>query len=564
MPLKTMRAFFRHPAGRGVWLGMLCALIAWYVSSTLFRGLEDWMLDGCFVSRGLRETRANIVIIGLDEESLQNLRKPVAFASPELAQVVGYLKEQQVSAVGIDLYVPDAYSDVPEIKDSAGSGAARPLGLAISSAGNVVLPEWWSERGWLRPLHQWQSRGHNDLAFLNQTEDADHFVRRARMVRERTVPHFGLAVFARSQGADFTWDESSGELKVNGERIPLDEDHNLRINFVGPSGTFPVVPFGSVLEAAREKRALPEFHPGTIVLIGITAWTDQDLEAVPFNNNNCYLVPDEVPRLMAVTEIHANIISTLVDRAYIRSPPWRSSLPLLLVFGALLGGAYGRLSPGWGLLLAVAHHVAWKGIALAAFTYLSWRLEQVGMLLLGAAAYGLIYAARWRSLRRTLGVVKSDTVAKALEEDPRKLNLGGKECVVTVFFSDVRNFTSYSEEHTAKEVVSLLNAYYSAVIPVIEAEGGTVNTYMGDGIMVLFGAHVEYPDHALRAVRAAVAMVRKVRELKPTLGRTGLLGLPHRRRHPHGQSGSWFCGQSAATGLHGHRRHGQHGGPHRG
>jgi adenylate cyclase len=200
---------------------------------------------------------------------------------------------------------------------------------------------------------------------------------------------------------------------------------------------------------------------------------------------------------MVSTETHANIISTLSDRAYIHTPSWLNPLLLLLLFGVVLGAVYARLSPAWGLLVAVIHHFAWKMLVVLAFFFASWRVVSVGMVLLGIMAYGVSYVARWRNLRRTLGVVTSEPVAQALEQDPRKLMLGGKECEVTVFFSDVRNFTTFSEGHTAQEVVSLLNGCYSAVIPLIEAEGGTVTTYMGDGIMVLFGAPVAHQDHAL-------------------------------------------------------------------
>jgi adenylate cyclase len=101
-------------------------------------------------------------------------------------------------------------------------------------------------------------------------------------------------------------------------------------------------------------------------------------------------------------------------------------------------------------------------------------------------------------------------VARALESDPRRLELGGEEREVTVLFADVRSFTDFSEKHTPREVVALLNAYFGAVVPALEAEGGTLLTYMGDGVMVLFGAPADQPDHAARAARAAVALVKAV------------------------------------------------------
>src|SRR5207247_2343289 len=112
--------------------------------------------------------------------------------------------------------------------------------------------------------------------------------------------------------------------------------------------------------------------------------------------------------------------------------------------------------------------------------------------------------------------VKSEAITLALEADPRRLSPGGDKVTVTVLFADIRSFTDFSERHEAAEVVAMLNAYFTAVVPLIEAEGGTIDKFIGDGLMVLFNAPAACPDHALHAVRAAVAMVQRVHELKET------------------------------------------------
>jgi len=280
------------------------------------------------------------------------------------------------------------------------------------------------------------------------------------------------------------------------------------------------VPLQTVLAAAREGRQIPELA-GAIVLIGLTARSQQDYHATPYANNYARYLSGDTPGLMAGTEIHANILATLQDRAFITTPLWLNSLPLLLAFGALLGHAFSRLSLGWGFVVTMVHHFAWKGLVFVAFVWLHWRIEMVAMLLLGVMTYGAAFALRWRILRRMLGVVKSEAVALALESDPRRLDPGGEEREVTVLFADIRDFTTFSEGHSAHEVVALLNAYFTATVPLIEAEGGTVNTYMGDGVMVLFGAPASCPDHAVHAVRAASAMVRRVHELRQTWASLG-------------------------------------------
>jgi len=138
----------------------------------------------------------------------------------------------------------------------------------------------------------------------------------------------------------------------------------------------------------------------------------------------------------------------------------------------------------------------------------------VSMLLLGGLLYGAIFAMRWRWIRRMMGMVKSEAVARALEAGSVTLDLRGQQREITVLFCDIRDFTPFSETRSAHKVVRLLNAFFAAAVPAIEAEGGIVNQYIGDALMVLFGAPQAQADHALRAVRAAAEIVRRVHGLR--------------------------------------------------
>jgi adenylate cyclase len=105
---------------------------------------------------------------------------------------------------------------------------------------------------------------------------------------------------------------------------------------------------------------------------------------------------------------------------------------------------------------------------------------------------------------------KSRPIARALEELPGYGNRAQVEREVTVLFADIRGFTTFSDGRPPREVAALLMAYFDVVVPIIEKHGGALNQYMGDGMMVLFGAIERHEDHAVRAVRAAVEMVREV------------------------------------------------------
>src|SRR5262245_55114233 len=111
---------FRKPAGRGVVVGLICALLAWLASmAPVVHGVEEWALAGWFDWRGIRATQAPIVLVELNEESLDALGKPVAFIAPELADVVSYLKQRGAAAIGIDLFVPESMGEIPEVAESA-------------------------------------------------------------------------------------------------------------------------------------------------------------------------------------------------------------------------------------------------------------------------------------------------------------------------------------------------------------------------------------------------------------------------------------------------------------
>ena len=117
-------------------------------------------------------------------------------------------------------------------------------------------------------------------------------------------------------------------------------------------------------------------------------------------------------------------------------------------------------------------------------------------------------------VRQIFGRYVSDEVVNVLLDDENRPDLAGEARVVTVLFSDIRGFTTMSEKLSAHEVVEMLNAYFTRVTAPILAEGGLVDKYIGDAVMAVFGSPVAYPDHARRAVRAALGMVKEAEGFK--------------------------------------------------
>ncbi len=113
-------------------------------------------------------------------------------------------------------------------------------------------------------------------------------------------------------------------------------------------------------------------------------------------------------------------------------------------------------------------------------------------------------------------------VVKQMLENPESFKLGGVSQTITILFADIRGFTRISEHAPPEKIVSLLNRYFSAMTDIIFAHGGTLDKYLGDGLMALFGAPTTTPEDASNALNAAVAMQRRVFGINQELREEGL------------------------------------------
>jgi CHASE2 domain-containing sensor protein len=266
-----------------------------------FRGVEDWLQDSSFAYRGARGTNTHVVIVGLDEDTLDEMPKPLAAISPELAEVVAYLNARKATAIGLDVMIPDQLDAYDREKDLGG----KALGAAACAAGNVVLPMVVGDDGRpVLPLSSWRFCLDPDridflpqlaLVELDPSADEDEVVRHYKIAgsvggaRYDSLPLAVLQMAPASAksgpGGDegnsklVTTDRAGENVYVDYHPVPLDAAKRLRINYVGPPGTIPHLSFKDVLAAARagskapapvDKRGRPTDIDGAIVLIGAT------------------------------------------------------------------------------------------------------------------------------------------------------------------------------------------------------------------------------------------------------------------------------------------------------
>jgi adenylate cyclase len=280
-------------------------------------------------------------------------------------------------------------------------------------------------------------------------------------------------------------------------RIPTDEGMRLLVNDY-PVGTFEPISFADALTG----RVSAQAFAGKIVLLGVTASAAGDVIATPFT-----------PALPGV-ERHATLIKNMLNADFLRRDNRYVALDALIVLLSALGlGLVSRqgtiaLTLGAATMLggvAALDYAAFVGPGVwLNFTFPAAAIVTTFGLILGGKYSVERHQTRW--IRRAFShYLHADLVEQMCRAHcvPR---LGGEECVLTVLFADVRDFSRVAEGLPAPQLVRLLNEFFSALTDVVLRHHGMLDKYIGDGLMAVFGAPVADPDHALHACRAALGM----------------------------------------------------------
>jgi adenylate cyclase len=217
---------------------------------------------------------------------------------------------------------------------------------------------------------------------------------------------------------------------------------------------------------------------------------------------------------MAGPEIQANAIATILDGLPLQLVPRWINLVLIIVLGFLCPLASLKLNLFRTMMLAIGTALAFLVGVQLAFNH-GWVVSFVypmGALIvssIGAIAAHYLLAAFERERVRDVfsRFVPETVVEQVLSRTDRDLRLGGVSLESTVMFTDLRGFTTFSEALPPARVIECLNGYLEEMTDAILAHGGTLVSYEGDGIMAVFGAPIEQPDHADRAVAASREML---------------------------------------------------------
>jgi len=477
------------------------------------------------------------------------------------AQVIEWLKAGGARAVMMDLLFdypsrdPEADQRLATASSEAGNlflpfalrtepGASGPATqasslfspfLQIQVPAGVILP---SASGWTAPLPELVP-GVAGFGHIQRTVDSDGIMRRLPLLYRTPgglVPALSLAAAFRHLGVDLKTvrieprgvDGGAGGWvlrftpRQGGEvTIPIDARGRAWVNFAGPWGKrflhFPYSWLVEQLQAPEGRRQLSGWFEGKSLVVANLTTGSGDQGPIPFERD------------FAFGEIHLHLLNMFLTRQFLRDATPREAMlltgiPVLLITAAALAGGAALILPGFvmilaGLLLTLQRDFQTGAVLPAVQPVLSLAL---GLILLLAARYFIVDRERWQFLS-ILGSCLPPQTIRLIKQQPHKIAslLAGRRRELTILFADVRGFSTYCKQVSPAEIQEVLHDYLTAMTQVIRAHGGTLDKYMGDGVMAFFGdaepegggpqaEEERVARHAGNAVRAAVAMQQQM------------------------------------------------------
>ncbi len=283
-----------------------------------------------------------------------------------------------------------------------------------------------------------------------------------------------------------------------GRKIPLEVGGYSYINFCGGNEVFPFVSACDVLSGKADAGLLK----GSVAVIGATADGLSDIRAIPF------------VKAYPGVQINANILENIVANQFLNQAFPQLTYLLIILMALIMWFLVPRVSPWAAILWFAGLLAAYVAVACVLFAFNNLIVNMIYPLSALILAYTFLTAYKFRTevkhsryMKQMFQSMVAPSVVEEILKLPSGIELGGEEKELTVMFSDIRGFTTYSEKHSPHEVVGLLNEYLTQMTYLVFQTEGTLDKYIGDAIMAFWGAPAPQQDHAFRACSTALGMV---------------------------------------------------------
>lgn len=500
---------------------------------------------------GLQPIDERLVIVGVDAATMDRFGKPMLFWQADLARLVARIQQDQPKVVGLDFLISPktnglAADDPLQLRLQ---DEALELATVAMNGPPVILVERYASdefssgvdgQGYetdqvlsphevVRDLLLQPDGSIPAFGIANVATDPDGAVRRVKLFHWKSPDgaqirpsNFAFRLLETATGIPLEYQAAGPRLSWNGQPVPFLFDESFLLNIPGPLEESPAP--GQPTPPNQSFRLISALEvlngtvaPGTfrdkIVLLAPTAETLDDLKVVPGDHS------------YHGVGLHATVINMFLTDSFLNRPSWAwLALPTLMAgLGAAIGRT-GRLSLFLlGLaLLPLGQFLAFSG----ARWWLPTLFSTLAYALGGMLGYveRLVTVERDRArVRSTFARMVSPQVMQHVLKDPKSLQHGVRK-EITVLFTDINGFTPICEKHEPEEVITMLSEYFSKMVDVIMKYDGYLKQYVGDEIMVIFGAPDDRDDHATRAILTVLEMREVLAQAKVEAARTGKLG----------------------------------------
>ena len=524
-------AYYLNKASVGILVGLLttgCFLALQHYSFAPLETISSKSYDYFFKLRGSVPPPENIIIAAIDENSLAKLgRWP--WSRDKLSLLVNILSE-----AGTELIVFDIILSEEEANDSA-------LAESFRNAGNVILPVVFrfdqdkseaSEHLINSAIYSIENPENfsrypppiasdaiipvptllpEALAFghINMFADKDGTLRREGLIINYDgyfFPSLALTTASLHLGIPpmLAAIDAGHGVSLNNTFIPTDPWERMLIYYYGKSNSFPHLSISDILDG----KIPPEQLRNKIVLVGATASGIYDLRVTPFT-----------PEMSGI-EKQANVIAGIIEKRFIRPAGGRADFIFLLIPSLLLTVLVAGRSALSASIISLLFLLSISCLSYFLFVQKGIWISPVYPLfntlfvLGGVTTFNYaVEESKARKIRTLFSSYVSERVVNELVQHPEMAKLGGDRREITILFSDLRSFTTFSEKYTPEEVVSVLNEYLSSMTDIVFKWEGTLDKFIGDAIMAFWGAPLPQEDHSLRAVNCALEMLSELEHL---------------------------------------------------